>query len=72
MPIGGPNGENNPCHECNGTGLINGEFHYSCLGTGYLAGMAEKIFLKELRDDTMDKLNDIKEKVDEIMDKLNE
>ena len=65
-PIGGIAGENNPCHECGGTGRIDGEFHYPCLGTGYRGGLELHIFLKELRDDTIDKLNDIEEKCNEI------
>ena len=39
MAIGGPLGENNPCYLCGGTGLIVGEFHYACLGTGLKAGL---------------------------------
>ena len=68
MAIGGPDGVHNPCFECNGTGEIDGEFHYPCLGTGYRGGREIQIFLKELRDDVMDKCDDIKEKVDEIKD----
>jgi hypothetical protein len=66
VPIGGPLGDNNPCHPCGGTGEVDGEFHYRCFGTGYFGGPELAVFLKEFQDDVVDKLNDIKEKVDEI------
>jgi hypothetical protein len=65
-PIGGPAGTANPCVECDGTGEINGAFHYPCIGTGYRGGKEFGVFLKEFQGDVMDKLTDIKEKVDEI------
>jgi hypothetical protein len=65
-PVGGPAGTDNPCVECNGTGVFNGGFHYPCLGTGYRGGKEISVFLKEFQGDVVDKLTDIKEKVDEI------
>ena len=59
MGIGGPDGDQNPCIQCNGTGEIDGEFHYLCLGTGKTGGYALTIFLKTFYDDVMDKLDAI-------------
>lgn len=76
MPIGGESRINNPCLGCGGSGEVNGKFHIPCFGTGITqGGGALPIFLKEFYDDSMNKLNDIKQKVDEIkvvVDELNQ
>ncbi len=65
-PIGGIEGENNPCYLCKGTGLIDEEFHYACMGTGYRGGLQLAIFLKQLREDSLEKLDAIQSDITAI------
>jgi hypothetical protein len=66
MAIGGPAGDDNPCVLCNGTGELDGEFHYPCLGTGYRAGLEIAVFLKELKDNLDTKLDALQADMDII------
>lgn len=80
MPVDPPSDK---CPGCAGTGEVDGEFHLPCFGTGWVASIGHRVFLRDLRrdlriflhnfkSDTDDKLADIKEKVDEIKDVVDE